>query len=213
MIKHLGDTMPRSLSADTEVAFWLVGDETNTRHIEKAGRLNWALIGQPGRIAGYLPITTGSLLDTRPGTAARSSLGKPRLDLIPAGIIAAARGRRDELVVGRDSALALLGAFQMRLDDGACLDALAALDDDGQVWAEAAAVFEYGLKKYDAWNWLRGMPWSITIGCAMRHLTANEPNDPESGLPHRGHAACNLVMLAWYAEHYRAGDDRPLRLA
>lgn len=206
--------MPVELTPEMEVCYWLAGDETNTRHIGVAGNLNWDLRGQPGRITGYLPITTGSLLSDAPGTAARSSLDKPRLDLIPAGIIAAVRSRGEFGAYGNDVALAALGAWQMRLDDsGSLFDALAALNEDGTLWEQAAAVFDYGLRKYDAWNWLRGMPWSVPIGCAMRHLTAADPLDAESSLSHRGHAACNLVMLAWYVEHYPAGDDRPPRLA
>ena len=59
---------------------------------------------------------------------------------------------------------------------------------------------------------LKGMDWSVPYGCLLRHLDAwyrGEDNDPESGLPHLGHAMCNLVMLAHYAEHYAEGDDRP----
>jgi hypothetical protein len=75
-----------------------------------------------------------------------------------------------------------------------------------------ADVFEYGASKYAAWNWSKGMAWSVPYACAMRHLQAwfeGEDIDPESGLPHLGHVMCNLVMLSHFAEHYPELDDRP----
>lgn len=77
---------------------------------------------------------------------------------------------------------------------------------------DCADVFAYGANKYAAWNWSRGMKWSIPYACALRHLQAwyeGEDNDPESGLPHLGHVMCNLVMLAHFARHYPDLDDRP----
>lgn len=76
----------------------------------------------------------------------------------------------------------------------------------------AADVFGYGAKKYAAWNWAKGMAWSVPYECALRHLEAwyrGEELDPESGLPHLGHVMCNLIMLTHYADHYKEGDDRP----
>lgn len=77
---------------------------------------------------------------------------------------------------------------------------------------DCARVFDYGRKKYAAWNWAKGMQWMVVFACLLRHLYAwarGEDNDPESGLPHLGHAMCNLVMLATFARTYREGDDRP----
>jgi hypothetical protein len=77
---------------------------------------------------------------------------------------------------------------------------------------DCARVFEYGKQKYAAWNWAKGMPWMAVLGCLLRHLSKwamGEDNDKESGLPHLGHAMCNLVMLCTFAKTYREGDDRP----
>ena len=77
---------------------------------------------------------------------------------------------------------------------------------------DCARVFDYGRKKYAAWNWAKGMQWMVPFGCLLRHLYAwarGEDNDPESGLPHLGHAMCNLVMLTTFARTYPEGDDRP----
>lgn len=84
---------------------------------------------------------------------------------------------------------------------------LCTLQDEAKVW-------EYGKKKYAAWNWTKGMDWSIPLACALRHLSAwqrGEENDPESGLPHLAHAMCNLRMLTLYQNVYPEGDDRPIK--
>ena len=81
------------------------------------------------------------------------------------------------------------------------------LEDEARVW-------EYGRAKYAAWNWTKGMAWSIPFACAMRHMAAwqrGEECDPESGLPHLAHAMCNLRMLTLYAQTYQVGDDRPAK--
>jgi len=82
---------------------------------------------------------------------------------------------------------------------------LCTLEDEARVWM-------YGKQKYAAWNWAKGMDWSIPLACALRHLAAwqrGEENDPESGLPHIAHAMCNLRMITLYSKTYPEGDDRP----
>lgn len=82
---------------------------------------------------------------------------------------------------------------------------LCTLEDEARVWM-------YGKRKYAAWNWAKGMDWSIPLACALRHLSAwqrGEDIDPESGLPHLAHAMCNLRMLTLYSMTYPEGDDRP----
>ncbi len=82
---------------------------------------------------------------------------------------------------------------------------LCTLEDEAKVW-------EYGKKKYAAWNWAKGMDWSVPLACALRHLSAwqrGEEVDAESGLPHLAHAICNLRMLTLYSKTYKEGDNRP----
>lgn len=77
-----------------------------------------------------------------------------------------------------------------------------------------ARVFEHGARKYATWNWAKGMPWSVLIGCMKRHLAAierGEDIDPESGQRHVGHLMCNALMLEHYMNTYTEGDDRPTR--
>ena len=80
----------------------------------------------------------------------------------------------------------------------------------GEPIEDTARVLAYGKQKYAAWNWAKGMAWSIPLACALRHLAAmqrGEVNDPESGLPHLAHALCNLLMLSHYAQYFPEGND------
>ena len=77
---------------------------------------------------------------------------------------------------------------------------------------EEAKVWEYGKQKYAAWNWAKGMNWSVPYACALRHLSAwqrGEEIDPESGQSHLAHVMCNIRMLMLYSKTYKEGDDRP----
>lgn len=79
------------------------------------------------------------------------------------------------------------------------------LEGEARVWA-------YGASKYKAWNWMKGMDWSVPFACAMRHMAAwqrGEDIDPETGESHLDHAMCNLRMLRYYTDFYKEGDDRP----
>lgn len=82
---------------------------------------------------------------------------------------------------------------------------LVTMEGEARVWA-------YGAKKYKAWNWMKGMDWSVPYACAIRHLAAfqrGEDVDPETLESHIDHAMCNLRMLKYYTEYYKEGDDRP----
>lgn len=160
-------------------------------------------------------VTVGDLDSNARGTGARKSAGKPALDLIPVRYwIAYFRGPDCEHVdqPGRwFDGLEALAAFQEG-DDQAVGAFLASLDDASLM--DTVAVFEFGAKKYKAWNWAKGMPWRVPVGCCLRHaryrLRFDRQADPESGCSHWGHFLCNMFMLAWYVDHYREGDDRPL---
>lgn len=75
---------------------------------------------------------------------------------------------------------------------------------------QIADVLAFGAKKYERWNWRRGLRWSRLYGAALRHLTAwadGEDLDEESGLHHVAHAACCLVFLLEMLERPEL-DDR-----
>lgn len=161
----------------------------------------------------------GNINGTTPGSGARFNAGKPPLDLIPASLLAeyeaailpdlSALSVRDRAL----SALRNLGEWQKKRGQNArhhLLNALnAAIAGD---WSECAHVFGFGLKKYAAWNWIRGMAWSVPTACVARHVVAilrGQEMDADSGRHHLGHVACNIIMLLQYEDSYPQGDDRP----
>lgn len=66
---------------------------------------------------------------------------------------------------------------------------------------QVVLVLTKGAEKYAERNWERGMKWSICQGSMLRHIVKSakgEKLDPESGLSHMAHVACNaLFMLAY----------------
>lgn len=189
---------------------------------DRAGNLAWG--DGLGAIEAYrrmVPEGVGDVTGKTLGSAARFNADKPDLSLIPARAMAGLRRWAEHQVpraaafrIDWTSVLDALGDFQMRAvdDDGALYRALWLMDNDGAVWADCARVFAYGREKYSPWNWARGQAWSVPIASVLRHIvfgtTRGEDLDPESGLSHRGHIACNIVMLLWFLNAYPAGDDR-----
>ena len=77
---------------------------------------------------------------------------------------------------------------------------------------DIAAVLQYGSQKYEERNWEKGIKYSRVYGAALRHLFAwqsGETNDPETGLNHLSHAACNLLFLLEFEKTHPELDDRP----
>lgn len=173
------------------------------------GRCKHACVHAPHgpRTAGI-----GDVKSDKPGSGARYNAGKMPIELVPVWIIHQYEARQfeGEPTEAHKEALEVLFTLgQWQIGTASAVDVLAEMDDP---WAACAAVFDYGRKKYAEWNWAKGMPWTVPMACAVRHALAilrGEENDAESGLPHRGHLACNLVMLAHYEYAYTAGDDRP----
>lgn len=76
---------------------------------------------------------------------------------------------------------------------------------------EIARVYEYGSRKYEAGNWLKGYSWRLSISALLRHIYAflrGETKDLESGLHHLAHAAFHLFALMEYERLGRGTDDR-----
>ena len=80
-------------------------------------------------------------------------------------------------------------------------------------WEEVVRVWEFGQKKYKRWNWVKGMPWSVPLGCYVRHLLMivekGQEIDQDSGQPHWAAMVCNLQMLSLYTRIYPEGNDLP----
>lgn len=158
-------------------------------------------------------MSIGDITSDAKGSGARYNTDKPDLALVPLLLLARSYSGALEPTTpheGAQAALRCIGQFQATHDVDRLYETLDALGYAG--WVECAHVFEYGKRKYAAWNWAKGMPWSVPLACAARHLFAiirGEQDDPESGLPHRGHVFCNVVMLLTYADTYPEGNDLP----
>lgn len=75
-----------------------------------------------------------------------------------------------------------------------------------------AEVAGYGTEKYARYNYLKGYDWSLSFDALQRHLLAfwaGEDNDPESGLPHLGHAAWHCLAMLAFSQRRVGTDDRP----
>jgi hypothetical protein len=73
-----------------------------------------------------------------------------------------------------------------------------------------ANVFAFGARKYAAHNYRLGLAHSRLLDANIRHVLAilgGEEIDPESGLPHRHHAACSLAMYDYNVIHHPSLND------
>ena len=80
---------------------------------------------------------------------------------------------------------------------------------------DVGKVLTYGAKKYSERNWEKGLAWSRCYGAALRHLLAwhkGETTDPETGLNHLAHAACEILFLLEFSRTHPELDDRPSSL-
>lgn len=161
----------------------------------------------------------GDVNSAEVGSGARFNGGKTQMEYIPASLIARFYNHLTLKYPNSDNngekwqtikILNHLGKFEEG-DDSAVQDILGNIPVD-HLWDSTAKQFDFGAKKYAAWNWAKGMPWSVPIACIKRHavcLLHGESIDPESDVHHYGAIGCNAVMLSHYLEHYPEGDDRP----
>lgn len=80
--------------------------------------------------------------------------------------------------------------------------------------AEVVRVLQFGATKYAARNWEKGLSHSRVFAATQRHLIAffqmREDRDPETGIHHLAHAACEVLFaLAFAVRGRRDLDDRP----
>jgi hypothetical protein len=78
---------------------------------------------------------------------------------------------------------------------------------------EVARVLEFGARKYDGWNWYKGIKYTRLYAAALRHMWQwfrGYNNDIESGLSHLAHACCcMLFLLQQIIEDRSELDNRP----
>ncbi|KKN76140.1 hypothetical protein LCGC14_0373350 [marine sediment metagenome] len=162
--------------------------------------------------------SVGDLDSDDVGTGARIGAGKLPVELIPVRCWVAVfrqagrnRGEWDWSDATLNFCMSALAGFQEGGITGKEL-----LESVPHPWFdEAVEVLAYAIRDggYREWNWLKGMPWSVPLGCAIRHAKAHildgECSDKESGLSHIGHFVCNLIMLATFYDTYPEGNDFP----
>lgn len=72
---------------------------------------------------------------------------------------------------------------------------------DDQSILDLVRVLTLGAKKYAPGNWQKVENGDVRYYDALqRHLTAwrsGETSDPETGISHLAHAACNIMFLQW----------------
>ena len=77
---------------------------------------------------------------------------------------------------------------------------------------EVAEVYGYGAAKYDSRNWESGLPYSIVLDAAQRHINmflSGVDIDDESTHHHLAHAVFGLLsVLEYQLTGYTEGDDR-----
>ena len=156
----------------------------------------------------------GDVTSQKRGSGARANGAKPQLDLVPVRYWL--RLLVEKAGIDYNHKAWYDGLVALRLWQDGDTEAIAYWLDSifPADWLEAVAVLEYGADKYAAWNWAKGMPWKVPLGCALRHTLAHfidgEEMDAESGGSHWGHFICNVMMLDYFRVHYPEGDDRPL---
>jgi len=78
---------------------------------------------------------------------------------------------------------------------------------------EIVKVLTFGAKKYEPYNWAKGMYYSRIYSALQRHLNTwwgKEDNDPETKLSHLAHAGCCILfLLAYQLRGMTKWDDRP----
>lgn len=79
---------------------------------------------------------------------------------------------------------------------------------------ELGGVASMGAEKYEAYNYLKGFPFSWSYNALQRHLMAfwgGEDYDPESGYLHLAHAMWHCAALIAFMRRDLGTDDRPPR--
>ena len=173
-------------------------------------------IGALSGMNEQIEYAVGDINSQERGTGARANAGKVPYDLIPIATWQKVwQGQINQFPESDKELLTNLLSYLRSWQEGKTFYIDHAVVTTTGFIDFAARVFDYGKKKYAAWNWVKGMPWSVPLGCILRHLESvlyevdMECCDDESCLPHMGHVLCNLIMLQHYAVHYPEGDDRP----
>ena len=76
-------------------------------------------------------------------------------------------------------------------------------------------VLEFGSKKYDEFNWTKGLYTREICESLLRHVFAyldGEDIDPESGESHIGHMMCNVMFLEYMMRNKKEDFDNRIKI-
>jgi hypothetical protein len=172
------------------------------------GNDSW-VSNSPSELARQEEEQVGDVNSDEKGSGARYNAGKPPMNYIPLRQQLIVWEKYNDVLSAQQKcvleALAMFEIYELGACDVVGLLTLEDLSDSTFVWA-------YGAEKYAAFNWAKGMKWSIPLACISRHVQAilgGEITDPESGCSHWCHVVCNILILEHYENFYQEGDDRP----
>lgn len=157
-------------------------------------------------------VAVGDLNSDAKGSGARKNAGKLEMDLVPVEFWYERWKQHPKWTTDLDIMLGAVDTWQVGMTEN--LYEWLTSNCANEYMVDAVKVLTFGKAKYKAWNWAKGMPWSVCLGCILRHtqkILDGEELDPESGISHWGHIVCNIIFLVYYADNYPEGDDRPPR--
>lgn len=148
----------------------------------------------------------GDINSNASGSGARANGSKEELDLVPVNFWLNQWKSSKSMSIELWDMLEALDSWQ-RGTNSALLTWL-----NQQDLSDAIPALYYGSKKYKAWNWAKGMAYSVSVGSLLRHTKAmlkGEVNDVESNQTHWSHILCNAMFLSYYTANFPELDDRP----
>lgn len=168
-------------------------------------------------------LDSGSRREFESGAVRDMAEGKGRCDLLPLEVLA---NLLERSTPGYPEILRNIGYFQeegdpSRLEAALTIMAMYFFGKEGalmspkeklaNMFLETAIHFEDGAKKYDDNNWKKGIPTSVFVDSAVRHLFKFMRGDTDE--PHKRAVCWNLMCAIWTTENkpelhsYRKGDN------
>lgn len=191
----------------------MINQQINWEHLKTANqntgkKIDFEIQQKPYISAeGDMRMAVGDIDSNAAGTAARANGNKQAMDLIPVSFWLNQWKNSENMDIEIWDMLEALDSWQ-KGNDSALLDWLGETQDISQ----AIPVLVFGCKKYKAWNWAKGMPYSVSLGSLLRHTQAilnHDMIDSESGEDHWSHILCNIMFICYHTYNFPELDDRP----
>lgn len=168
-------------------------------------------------------LDSGSRREFESGAVRDMAEGKGRCDLLPLGVLA---NLLEHSTPECSEILRSIERFQEEGDPSHLESALMTMsmyfysrkgplahprERMANMFLETAVHFEDGAKKYDDNNWKKGIPTSVFVDSAVRHLLKFMRGDIDE--PHKRAVCWNLICAIWTTENkpelhsYKKGDN------